>query len=301
MARAMTVRACAKINWTLHVGAKRDDGFHEVRTVLQSIALADSLVITPRRGPLRVECSAPDVPASRDNLVWRAASAFWRALRRVGEPRGLKIVIQKQIPVAAGLGGGSADAAAALIALNRAWDADWTRAKLIALAAELGSDVPFFLMGGTALALGRGEELYPLEDIRRQSLVIIKPPVEVRTADAYHWLDLDRAEVSSDRRGSRHGEWVEVGWGSGPLVAGNDLQAPVIRRRPVVQEIIDAAMAAGAIMAAMTGSGSGVFAVFPAGAAGKAATRLRHSDWQVLVTRTLTRRESCRSFLGGGV
>ena len=294
--RALTVRACAKINWTLRVGPLRDDGFHDVRTVLQSIALTDSLMITPRRGPLVIEWSAPEAPATRDNLVWRAAALFWHALRRVGEPRGLKISIHKQIPVAAGLGGGSADAAATLIALNRVWDAGWTRAQLIALAPELGSDVPFFLMGGTALAVGRGEELYPLEDIRRQSIVVIKPPVDVRTADAYHWLDVDRAAGSSDQRSSGRGESIEVGWSTGPLSGGNDLQPPVIRRRPVVQEIIDAAMANGASTAAMTGSGSAVFAVFAAGTASKAAARLRQSDWQVIVTRTLTRREACKAW-----
>ena len=283
MARAMTVRAYAKINWTLHVGAKRDDGFHEVRTELQSIALADRLVITPSGGRLRIESSSPNVPVSKDNLVWRAAAVFWRALRRAGDPRDLTIAIEKQIPVAAGLGGGSADAAATLAALNRVWDAGWTRAKLIALAAEIGSDVPFFLMGGRVLAIGRGEALRPLKDIRRRSLVVIKPSVDVRTADAYQWLDVDRAQGLNDPEGK------------------NDLQEPVIRRRPVVREVIDAALTAGAKTAAMTGSGSAVFAVFPAGAAARAAARLRRPDWEVLVTRTLTRREANRTFPSGTV
>jgi len=280
MARAMTVRAYAKINWTLHVGATRDDGFHDVRTELQSIALSDRLVIAPCQGPLRIECAAPNVPASQDNLVWRAAASFWRALRRAGDPRDLTIAIHKQIPVAAGLGGGSADAAATLVALNRMWSAGWTRARLIALAAELGSDVPFFLMGGRALASGRGEKLRPLRDLQRQSLVVIKPSVDVRTADAYRWLDVDRAKGSND-----------------PKVP-NELQPAVIRRRPIVGEIIDAALAAGAKTAAMTGSGSAVFAVFRPGAAARAAARLRRGDWQVAVTRTLTRREASRA---GGV
>ena len=300
MARGITVRACAKINWTLHVGARRDDGFHDVRTVLQSIAIEDTLVFSARRGPLLIECSTPNVPTSSDNLVWRAAALLWRALGRAGEPRGLKIAIRKKIPVAAGLGGGSADAAAALIALNRVWEADWTRAKLIDLAAELGSDVPFFLMGGTALALGRGEQLYPLDDIRRRSLVIIKPPVDVRAADAYGWLDADRAQRRADEPAPASS--IDVGWSTGPLRGGNDLEPPVIRRRPVVREALDAALRAGATMAAMSGSGSAVFAVFPAAAAARAATQLRrHPDWQVLVTRTLTRREACRAFPNGGV
>ena len=283
MARALTVRACAKINWTLHVGARRDDGFHDVRTVLQSIALADRLVISPRRGPLLIECASPDVPTSRDNLVWRAAAVFWRALRRAGEPRGLKIVIHKQIPVAAGLGGGSSDAAATLIALNRLWDAGWTRTKLGVLSAELGSDVPFFLVGGRAVAVGRGEKLRALADLRRQPLVIIKPSIDISAGDAYQWLDTDRAHGVADSPG------------------GNDLQGPVIRRQPIVQEMIDAALRAGARKAAMTGSGSAIFAVFPAGSATRAAARLRQSGWQVLVTRTATRREARRAFLSGGV
>ncbi len=158
-ARSLVLRPSAKVNLTLRVGPLRADGFHDVRTLMQSIALNDTLTISPRRGPFKFETRAPGIPSDRTNLVWRAAEALWRSLKRPGDPRDVHIRLEKQIPSAAGLGGGSADAAAALVGLNVAWEGRRSRSDLMELAAELGSDVPFFLQGGTALASGRGEEI----------------------------------------------------------------------------------------------------------------------------------------------
>lgn len=290
--RALVIRPSAKINLTLAVGPRRADGFHDVTTVLQSIAISDTLAITPRVGPLGLTVRSPGVPDDRSNLIWRAAERLWAAMGRAGDPRDVHVKLDKQIPVAAGLGGGSADAAAALVGLNTAWNGRQSFRRLLALAAELGSDVPFFLLGGTAVGVGRGDELYPVDDVARLGVVVIKPSFGVAAADAYRWFDESRAGLPLPPA-SRRSE-VEVGWPTGPVAIMNDLQAPVAGHHPMVEEMVAACLREGAIGASMSGSGSAVFAIFPEAAARRAVGRLQRPDWLVLLTRTLTRREAAR-------
>ena len=292
MPRTLVLRPSAKINLTLRVGARRADGFHDVRTLMQSIALCDTLALTARSGPFSLNVHGRGVPAERDNLVWRAAELLWRASGRSGDPRDAHVHLDKTLPMAAGLGGGSADAAAALVGLNTIWNLRRQRSDLVKLAAELGSDVPFFLHGGTALGAGRGEEIYPVDDIARLGVVVVKPSVGVVTADAYRWLDDDRDAGLADPSPGSAG--LDVGWPGGPIVVVNDLQAPVARRHPVVNEIVAACRQTGARAAAMTGSGSAVFAAFSEPAAKRAVPRLRRPDWLVMLTRTMNRREAGR-------
>ena len=292
MPRAVTLRPPAKINLTLRVGRTLDSNFHDVKTIMQAIALCDTLTLTPRKGPLSLRTTTRAVAADRTNLVWRAADLLWRASGRPGEPRGVRITLDKAIPVAAGLGGGSADAAAALAGLNKVWDLGFPRRDLLRFAAELGSDVPFFLVGGAAIGTGRGVDVLPLADIDRLGLVVIKPDMGVSTADAYRWLDEDRARGVADNH--RPSSEVPVGWPTGPLALVNDLEAPVSRRHPGIVEALSAFTRAGAFAAAMTGSGSAVFGVFSERAAPKAARRLARPDWLVWTTRTLSRAETER-------
>ena len=153
--RRVEVVARAKINLDLRVLGHRPDRFHELRTVLQSIALHDTLSFVAQKGPFSLTCHAPEVPLDRSNLIWRAATVLWQGLGREGEPRDVAVTMRKRIPVQAGLGGGSSDAAAALVALGRLWGVRPTRAERAAMASRIGADVPFFLWGGTALGLGR--------------------------------------------------------------------------------------------------------------------------------------------------
>lgn len=291
--RAITVRPTAKINLTLRVGPIRPDGFHDVRTLLQSIGISDTMIVSARRGPFALSCRAPGVPTDESNLVWRAARALWTASGREGEPRDAHIRLDKSIPHAAGLGGGSADAAAALTALNLVWELRTSRKDLHHLAAGLGADVPFFLMGGTALGTGKGDELYPVDDVARLGVVIVKPSFGVSTADAYRWVDEDRAAGKPATEVVRPRE-VHVGWETDPLVLGNDLEAPVVRRHPEILEIIETCYREGAMVAAMTGSGSAVFGLFSESAAPRVARQLQRPDWLVTVTRTLSRHEAGR-------
>jgi 4-diphosphocytidyl-2-C-methyl-D-erythritol kinase len=296
MSRVLVLRPSAKINLTLHVGARRADGFHDVRTVLQSIALSDTLTVTERSGHFTLVSRSPGVPADRTNLIWRAAEVLWKALGRSGEPRDAHVKLEKRIPTEAGLGGGSADAAAALIGLDTVWGGRRSRRDLMQLGATLGSDVPFFLQGGTALGFGRGEELYPLDDAPRFGVVVLKPSFGVPTADAYRWFDEDGTDAAPNdvpAVAPRRSE-VDLGWPSGPIVLHNDLEAPVARRHPHIAQMVQACLSEGAIGAAMTGSGSAVYGLFTEAGATRAAKRLKRPEWLVLLTRTLGRREANR-------
>ena len=288
------MRAPAKINLTLRVGARRADGYHDVETVLQAVALADTVTVTPVRGPFTLDVREAGVPADRTNLVWRAADRLWCDAGRTGDARDARVTLTKRTPAAAGLGGGSADAAAALIALNAAWKLRRSAAQLVAVAAGLGADVPFLFAGGTALGTGRGDRLFPLADITPFDVVIITPGFGVATADAYRWLDEDReAGVASDGGANRSAR-LEVGWAGGPLQMTNDLEGPVGRRSPDIGAMIDACRRAGAAAAAMTGSGSAVFGLFARGRGRPAARRLQRPGWTVRSTRTLSRRQTAR-------
>lgn len=292
MSRALVLRPSAKINLTLRVGDRRPDGFHDVRTLLQSVAIFDTVTVTARSGPFRLMARTPGVPTDATNLVWRAAAALWKAAGRDGEPRDAHVRLEKQIPVAAGMGGGSADAAASLVALNETWQVRLPRRELAAIAATLGSDVPFFFQGGTAIGLGRGDELYPVDDVQRMGVVVIKPSFGVSAADAYRWLDEDRAAGRAAASGAPSD--VDFGWATGPVALANDLQAPVAARHPIVEEMLAGCRREGAIGTAMTGSGSAVFGLFPESVAPRAAERLARPDWLVSVTRTLARKEASR-------
>ena len=171
----MEIEAYAKINLTLEALGRRPDGYHEVRTVLQTIDLADRLQFEPS-SYLKIECATPGL-GGEDDLVWRAADALRRA---TGCDRGVKIRLEKHIPIGMGLGGGSSDAAATLRALNALWELDLSDAELLPIAASLGSDAPFFLRGGTALGEGRGEEITHLPPIPQRWMVLLCPSPEGR-------------------------------------------------------------------------------------------------------------------------
>ena len=290
---ALAVRAHAKINLDLRVLGRRADGFHELRTVFQSLALHDTIAFRARRGPFAIESSDPALPLDERNLVWRAAQTLWSAAGRGGDVRGVGVAIDKRIPSQAGLGGGSSDAAATLLALDTLWRTRMGPAALVRLAASIGADVAFFLMGGTALGLGRGELLYPLPDLPSMGVVLVHPGFGVGTADAYRWY----AE-GSPWQPRRHAQGLAVPWLPGPLEIGNDLEAPVMSRHPGVADARRALLRRRAEVALMTGSGSAVFGLFGSvDDARRAAGRLRGPGWTVLVTRTLGRAACRRSLL----
>jgi 4-diphosphocytidyl-2-C-methyl-D-erythritol kinase len=285
---AVTIRAHAKINLDLRVLGMRLDGFHELRTVFQALALHDTIRCVPRQGPFAIECSAAGVPLDESNLIWRAAQTLWRSLRRPGPVRDTVVQLEKQIPLQAGLGGGSADAAATLMALAHAWRLPVKPSQLMDIAAHIGSDVPFFLSGGTALGLGRGEEVYPLADLPRHWIVLLIPGFGVSTSEAYGWYDAER-ELSRAPREPQH---VPGPWPSRAAQMINDLEAPIAAHHPEIDQMKAALKRAGAVAAAMSGSGSTVFGLFQKRReAVIASERLTGSGWRVILTESLGRGE----------
>lgn len=285
----MRVRAFAKINLSLRALGARSDGYHELRTVFQSIALHDTLTISQSAGPFALTCNDPRCPTDRRNLVWRAAEAVWkiagrhRGARGRRAPPGLSIHVSKRIPMGAGFGGGSSDAVAVIRALGREWRVAERRQR--AIAAALGADLLYFFEGGTALGLERGDLLFPLVDHPAAWIVLAIPPFGVSTKEAFSWLDAERSQ--RPRRERRSG-----------LTTANDLQGPVSRRHPEIARLVRALERAGATLAAMSGSGSGVFGLFSERAAAiRAAAALAPLGdrdvglkARVLVTRTVSRR-----------
>jgi 4-diphosphocytidyl-2-C-methyl-D-erythritol kinase len=282
------IRAHAKINLDLRVLGMRADGFHELRTVFQAVALHDVIRCVPRDGPFAIECASAGVPLDDTNLIWRAAQTLWRSLRRTGPVRDIVVQLEKRIPLQAGLGGGSADAAATLMALVHAWRIPVKAAQLMDVAAHIGSDVPFFLSGGTALGLGRGEEIYPLADLPRHWIVLLIPGFGVSTSEAYGWYDAER-ELSRAPREPQH---VPGPWPSRAAQMINDLEAPIAAHHPEIDQMKAALKRAGAAAAAMSGSGSTVFGLFQRRKdAVAAAAGLQGSGWRVILTESLGRGE----------
>ena len=286
----LAVHAHAKINLDLRIVGQRADGYHELRTIYQSLSLHDRLVFHVRRGPFVIESAHPDVPRDASNLVWRAAQALWAASGRSGQVRGVAVSIEKRIPPQAGLGGGSSDAAVTLVALSRLWRAKLDAGDFARLATGLGSDVPYFLLGGTALGLGRGELLYPLPDVPAMGVLIVTPSFGVSTADAYRWFAARRQRADNIQA-------LTVPWYPGPMPVANDLEPAVMRHRSALMAIRRALLRRRAEVSLMSGSGSAVFGLFPTVADARAAARSLGRDrvsgddrpWRTIVTRSLGR------------
>ncbi|MFM8943720.1 MAG: 4-(cytidine 5'-diphospho)-2-C-methyl-D-erythritol kinase [Actinomycetota bacterium] len=254
--RSVERDAHAKINLFLRVGAQRADGYHEVETLVAPISLADGIRVTPADG-LTVEVVGPaaragDVPIGGLNLAIVAALALGDACAG----RGASIRIEKRIPAAAGLGGGSADAAATLHALNELWGCGLDVAALAAIGEAVGSDVPALVLGGPTLATGRGERLAPAA-VARTWWVLLHHEDGVRSPDAYRWFDEDGGVAGPGGGQERRG----IGAGDAAVLAPllyNDLEAPVVRRHPAIGAGRDRLVQAGALAALMSGSGSSV-------------------------------------------
>jgi len=293
---SIRVPAFAKVNLRLDVLARRADGYHELRTIFQSISLHDTLYLerTRKRG-IELEIvgnSSLAASSARENLVWRAADALRHALKLSA---GVRMRLEKRVPVGRGLGGGSSDAAAALAGLLRLTGRKIAPERLLKIAASLGADVPFFLFGGRALGTNRGDEIYPLPDSKKQTLLVVSPKeIAVSTRDAYGWVD---RTLTKDSRDSRLWSFCALCWSSREGRLSNDFEAVVFRRHPRLARIRRALLQGGAAEAALAGSGSAVFGIFRNPAQARRSARLFPED-QVFLCRTLSRRAYARALWG---
>jgi 4-diphosphocytidyl-2-C-methyl-D-erythritol kinase len=281
-ARRLELSAAAKVNLALEVLSRRPDGSHEIATVMQTVDLSDRLVLEDS-DVIEVRTGAPGVPTDERNLAYRAAAALREA---AGIACGARITLDKRIPVAAGLGGGSTDAAAALVGLNRLWGLRWPAERLDELAVGLGMDVPFFLRGGAALGTGRGERLTPLGSAAL-ALVLVNPRFAVSTADMYGrvtpamYSDGGRAQDAAGALESRRAGRVAKSLYNGLEIAARAAY-------PQIGQMQAALVAAGALGATMSGSGPTVFGVARSWEqARQIQARVARGSWECWAVRTL--------------
>lgn len=291
--RGVCIKAPAKVNLSLHIGARRDDGFHDVDTVFQAIELHDLLELSLRDEPgVGLEVVGAELGPVEDNLVWRAAS---QTLARFGAGPsgvpGVQLRLTKHIPAGAGLGGGSSDAAAVIKGLHRLLDRSFEADAWVDVAAGLGSDVPFFV-GQSALArgLGRGEVLSPMRALPTAHLVLGLPPVHCNTGQMYQALAASRSAASptsgDGRAGGPPGLDQADDWSVITRHATNDFEALAVAQWPLIAAALHALRSAGASLAMLSGSGSAVFGVFPdRDAAGRACAA---ASGQVPLVRFVT-------------
>lgn len=255
-------KAYAKLNLTLDILGKREDGYHDLESVMQQITLCDDIEIDVQTGEdWKLECSDAAIPADASNLAWKAAGVFYRSIGK--DPQGITIRINKRIPAQAGLAGGSADAAAVLRALNAHEGEPYTLEKLAELAGKIGSDVPFCVLGGTALAKGRGEKLTKLPPMPQCFYCIVKPDFSVSTPALFEAYDQAPAALHPDTEGMldalKNKDLMHV---AGYVF--NVMEPVVAKEHPEILMIKDTLDSCGACGCAMTGSGSAVYGIFDA-------------------------------------
>jgi len=281
--------AFAKINLCLHILGRRPDGYHELRTIFQAISLHDTLEITRTSSAgITLETNDTALPTGPENLVYRAIDAL---TSEIGFRGGLHVRLEKRIPVARGLGGGSSDAAAALVGILRLAKKKVPLDRLMEIAASLGADVPFFLFGGRAMAVNRGDEIYPLDDEPKRTIVVVSPKgIGVSTKDAYQWAS---EELTKRPEPPNIWRFCALCWSRSGTVS-NDFEKPVFDRHPSLGKIRDGLLKRGAADAALAGSGSAVFGIFRNPAQARRAARAFPED-SVFVVETLSREKYGRA------
>ena len=254
--RELIIESYGKVNLALDVLYKREDGYHEINSIMQQISLKDRLVFSDKKEGIIIESNDRDLPLDSSNLVHRA----WERLKEIsGVNRGIHIKIDKQIPIAAGLAGGSANGAATLKALNTLWDLNLSTEELMAIGKSLGADVPFCILGGTASAKGIGERLTPLKPFKNKFILLGNPGIGISTAYAYSKLDTSVERIDIDNLIScMNNEDL-------PCVAKrmkNIMEPYIIKENPIIGEIKRSMIKHGALGALMSGSGPTVFGLF---------------------------------------
>ena len=296
----LTLFSYAKINWSLRVLGKRPDGYHEVRTLLQTVSLHDDLHFqSAGNNQIRLCCESPDVPADESNLVVKAA----RLLQRRHRPdSGATIRLEKRIPPKGGLGGGSSNAAMTLIALADLWNLNLSFVQLMELGSELGADVPFFFVGGRALASGTGTQIIPAPDCAKTNLIIVTPNASVSTSEAYKALNSPAltsgfearilADSFTEAKLDRSDQW--------PL--HNDFEEVIFEIEPEIKRVQESLLDAGAQGVLLAGSGSSVFGIFKNADIQHRALEVIQAEagWRMFACDTLSRDEYLRSMGSGG-
>ncbi|HJP17338.1 MAG TPA: 4-(cytidine 5'-diphospho)-2-C-methyl-D-erythritol kinase [Nitrospinota bacterium] len=281
----LVLKSPAKINLGLKIIKKRDDGYHEIETIFQMVSLFDTLTFRSIQVGIVLKTDRDKLPVGETNLVVKAAKLLQQ---ETGIQKGVEIFLEKKIPVGAGLGGGSGNAAFTLMGLNNLWELHLKKKDLMKLAITLGSDVPFFLSDcSAAIGKGRGEILTPFENRSNIHVVIVSPNIHISTGSIYKEMNLGLTSNSKDINILRSllvkGRITELG-----SYLYNDLETVVCKRYPALTEIKKKLINSGAVGALVSGSGSSVFGIYlQQETARKATTKLISKEWQVFLTETI--------------
>ncbi len=294
MTKRFKLPSFAKINWQLRILGKRDDGFHELCTIFQTVSLTDEITFEDNDDFI-LTCNNASIPTDETNLITKAA----QMLRNEFEvKKGAKIHLNKQIPVPGGLGGGSSNAAAALLGLATLWDLQIDFDKLLKIGAKLGSDVPFFFFGGTALGTGRGTKIVPLNDITETFGLIVTPNVDVSTAEAFARLNapyltketsksiLKICQIEANNFRLRQSKLI------------NDFEKSVFEFQPEIKRVKNKLFELGAIQASLSGSGASVFAIFDKEETRQATLKAleEETNWRKFAVATISRNQFREAF-----
>lgn len=254
--KEIIMESYGKVNLALDVLYKREDGYHEINSVMQQINLKDTLIFSDLKEGIIIESDSKDIPLNEHNLVHRA----WLKLKEISKiNRGIHIKIEKRIPVAAGLAGGSSNCAATLLALNQLWDLGLSLETLMYIGVSIGADIPFCLLGGTAKAQGIGDRLTKLKPFKEKYILLGNPGIEVSSADAYNKINLNKDRLNIDK--------LIICMGNEDLKCvaknmKNAMEPGIIKEYPVISQIKDIMIDNGALGALMSGSGPTVFGLF---------------------------------------
>lgn len=252
----LIIEAYGKINLGLNVIGKRKDGYHDLKTIMQEIDLKDIITIENREKGIEINCTNKEVPLDESNLVYKA----WEEMKKhSGVERGVSIEIDKTIPIGGGLAGGSTNAAAVIKGLNTLWELNWSDEKLENIGSKIGSDVPFFIKGGTALGTGTGTDLEELTSFSGKDIILINPNMNFCTENAYESLYI-KGENEKIEKMIKEIEKDNLKGVSSLL--NNDLEKRVLEKHPIIKDIKDVLLSNGALGSLMSGSGSTVFGIF---------------------------------------
>ena len=259
MKETVSIRGMAKVNLGLDVLRRREDGYHDVKMIMQTVNLYDVLTFKKTKSPgIQISCDGADLPTDKHNLIYKAASCFYRTFPEEG---GISVTLKKQIPVAAGMAGGSTDAAVTFIAMNEIYGTGLRKDELARMAVKVGADVPFCIYGGTCLSEGIGEILTPVKNNLRCNVLIAKPDISVSTKYVYDNLHVDRIQKHPDIDGMT----AALEQGDLKKMAGkmeNILEHVTARSYPEIEELKQCMIQMGALNAIMSGSGPTVFGIF---------------------------------------
>lgn len=280
----MNLKAHAKINLSLDIVGKREDGYHLLEMVMQSLELHDEVILTEIKKGINLTCNKNYVPEDGRNIAYKAAKLM---IEEKNIKKGIDIEIIKNIPVSAGLGGGSSNAAAVLKGMNEMFDLKMSQEELMSMGLKLGADVPYFLVGGTALCRGIGEEVIPLEPFRNQTVLLIKPSFGVSTKEAYGLFSMEKVKRHVDTE-ELIDAMEKVDYQRISYFQRNLLENVVLRKYPILKNVKKTLKRYGASSVLMSGSGPTIYGIFEIeNAAENAATALDKGGNTIILTKTI--------------